>query len=144
MQQCLNGELWPYGSHVLIIPLNKSLSCSNLHVVISMQLSPCSNLHVVISMQCNGLFEHNSSSRSPTQANPYLPITIIFLHQERLTLRHRNTSKWARRALKRGVEVMDAGTKEALAEQLRMGQALRRKIEGRGEGDSDDDSDETR
>jgi U3 small nucleolar RNA-associated protein 14 len=41
---------------------------------------------------------------------------------------------------------MDAGTKEALAEQLRMGQALRRKIEGRGEaGDSDDDdSDDTR
>ena len=25
--------------------------------------------------------------------------------KERLTLRHRNTSKWARRALKRGVEV---------------------------------------
>ena len=62
-----------------------------------------------------------------------------------MTLRHRNTSKWARRALKRGVEVMDVGTKEALAEQLRMGQALRRKIEGRGdEVGSDDDSDETR
>ena len=40
---------------------------------------------------------------------------------------------------------MDVGTKEALAEQLRMGQALRRKIEGRGdEVGSDDDSDETR
>ncbi|GAX81102.1 hypothetical protein CEUSTIGMA_g8536.t1 [Chlamydomonas eustigma] len=64
--------------------------------------------------------------------------------RERLTLRHRNTSKWARRALKRGVEVMDAGTKEALAEQLRLGQSLRRKIEGKDEvnEDSDDDDDE--
>ena len=34
---------------------------------------------------------------------------------------------------------MDVGTKEALAEQLRMGQALRRKIEGRPEGGSSDD-----
>ncbi|GAX85472.1 hypothetical protein CEUSTIGMA_g12888.t1 [Chlamydomonas eustigma] len=59
--------------------------------------------------------------------------------RERLTLRHRNTSKWARRALKRGVEVMDAGTKEALAEQLRLGQSLRRKIEGKDEVNEDSD-----
>lgn len=29
--------------------------------------------------------------------------------KERLTLKHRNTSKWARRALKRGVNVTDEG-----------------------------------
>ena len=29
--------------------------------------------------------------------------------KERLTLKHKNTSQWARRALKRGVNVMDEG-----------------------------------
>ena len=37
---------------------------------------------------------------------------------------------------------MDVGTKEALAEQLRMGQALRRKIEGRPEGGDSEDEDD--
>lgn len=48
--------------------------------------------------------------------------------KERLTLKHRNSSKWARRALKRGVDVMDEGTKAAVAEQLRLGEELRRKV----------------
>jgi U3 small nucleolar RNA-associated protein 14 len=52
----------------------------------------------------------------------------------------RNTSRWARRALKRGATIIDENTKAAVAEQLRMGEALRRKIEGgRGGSDSDDD-----
>jgi U3 small nucleolar RNA-associated protein 14 len=37
---------------------------------------------------------------------------------------------------------MDAGTKEALSEQLRLGQVLRRKIEGRDHDDEDDDEDD--
>ena len=49
--------------------------------------------------------------------------------QERLTLRHKNTSRWARRALKRGMAVMDDGTKRALGEQLRISEALKRKVE---------------
>lgn len=48
--------------------------------------------------------------------------------KERLTLKHRNSSKWARRALKRGMDVMDEGTKAAVAEQLRLGEELRRKV----------------
>ncbi len=40
-------------------------------------------------------------------------------------------------------QVMDEGTKEALAEQLRLGQTLRRKIEGRAEGSSEEDSEGT-
>jgi len=48
--------------------------------------------------------------------------------QERLTLKHKNTSKWARRALRRGVNVMDATTKEAMEEQLRLGLALRQRV----------------
>lgn len=51
-----------------------------------------------------------------------------FVLQERLTLKHKNTSKWARRALKRGVNVMDATTKEAMEEQLRLGLQLRQKV----------------
>ncbi len=47
--------------------------------------------------------------------------------QERLTLKHKNTSKWARRALKRGINVMDDTTKEAMEEQLRLGMQLRQK-----------------
>lgn len=48
--------------------------------------------------------------------------------KERLTLRHRNSSRWARRALKRGMDVMDEGTKAAVAEQLRLGEELRQKV----------------
>jgi U3 small nucleolar RNA-associated protein 14 len=58
--------------------------------------------------------------------------------QERLTLKHRNSSKWARRALKRGQAAMDPSTREAIAEQLALGQQLRRRIEGK-RGDSDDE-----
>ncbi len=35
--------------------------------------------------------------------------------RERLTLKHRNSSQWARRALKRGLTVMDPGAPPALA-----------------------------
>jgi hypothetical protein len=69
----------------------------------------------------------------PTAADAPPPLLLPAARaQERLTLKHKNTSKWARRALKRGVGVMDAGTKAAIAEQLQMGEQLRRKIEGRG------------
>lgn len=48
--------------------------------------------------------------------------------QERLTLKHKNTSKWAKRALRRGINVMDETTKEAMQEQLRLGMQLRQKV----------------
>lgn len=57
--------------------------------------------------------------------------------EERLTLRHKGTSKWARRAQHRGAAVMDAGTKEALKEQLRLAEELKRKVEGARGSDSD-------
>ena len=47
-------------------------------------------------------------------------------------MKHKNTSKWARRALKRGINVMDQGTKDAIAEQLRLGQELRQKVREHG------------
>ncbi|KAK9806336.1 hypothetical protein WJX72_010623 [[Myrmecia] bisecta] len=62
--------------------------------------------------------------------------------QERLTLKHKNTSKWARRALKRGIDVMDEGTKAAVTEQLRLGEELRRKVDKADDGsESDSESD---
>jgi len=61
--------------------------------------------------------------------------------QERLTLKHRNTSRWARRALKRGATLHDPGTKAAIAEQMRLGQALKRKIEGGRGSDSEGSTD---
>ncbi|EIE89978.1 hypothetical protein RO3G_14689 [Rhizopus delemar RA 99-880] len=63
--------------------------------------------------------------------------------EERMTLKHKNTSQWAKRALARGGQ--DEGTREAIMEQLRRGEELRRKIEGSesenesGDDDNDDD-----
>ncbi|KAL3929544.1 MAG: hypothetical protein SGBAC_012162 [Bacillariaceae sp.] len=47
--------------------------------------------------------------------------------QERMTLAHKNTSKWAKRLLKRGKNV-DVETRKALSAQLKRGDDLRRKI----------------
>jgi U3 small nucleolar RNA-associated protein 14 len=64
--------------------------------------------------------------------------------QERLTLKHKNSSKWARRALKRGQGAMEPSMREALAAQLALGQQLRARVEGRRgsgseQGSGDDD-----
>uniref|UniRef100_A0A6U9R434 U3 small nucleolar RNA-associated protein 14 n=1 Tax=Picocystis salinarum TaxID=88271 RepID=A0A6U9R434_9CHLO len=57
--------------------------------------------------------------------------------EERLTLKHRNTSRWARRALKKGLHNSKPGVKEMLVEQMRIGEGLRQKILGKdGSGDS--------
>eukprot|EP00505_MAST-04D_sp_SCG-Rhode-Island_P004092 Stramenopile-MAST_4_protein_4092 len=61
--------------------------------------------------------------------------------EERMTLRHRNMSKWAKNALKRG-QVNREGTREAIEESLRLGQELKRKqqrVEHSDESSSDDD-----
>ena len=62
--------------------------------------------------------------------------------QERMLLKHKNTSRWAKRAIRKGLAHLP-GTKEAIAEQLRIGNELRRKIAGKGAagdgGDGDGD-----
>ncbi|KAI9302930.1 small-subunit processome [Cunninghamella echinulata] len=60
--------------------------------------------------------------------------------EERMTLKHKNTGKWAKRALARGQ--LDEGTREAIMEQLERGEKLKRKIQGVNSDDSDDDSDD--
>lgn len=69
--------------------------------------------------------------------------------KERLTLKHKNTSRFIRRALKRGgTAPLDQGTKDAVAEQLRLGDELRQRVhrmKGRNEqeGDSEASDDES-
>jgi U3 small nucleolar RNA-associated protein 14 len=65
--------------------------------------------------------------------------------KERLTLKHKNTSRFIRRAIKRGSQHPDEGTREAIAEQLRLGDEIRRKVhafKGESEGDSSEGSDD--
>ncbi|CAK9175337.1 unnamed protein product [Ilex paraguariensis] len=63
--------------------------------------------------------------------------------EERLTLKHKNSSKWAKRILKRGLDVQDEGTRAAVAEQLHQHALLTRKINSMKENSgSDDISDE--
>ena len=61
--------------------------------------------------------------------------------EERMSLKHKNTSQWAKRALARGQQ--DEGTREAILEQLKRGEELRKKVQGVDSGsDSDYSSDE--
>ena len=62
--------------------------------------------------------------------------------KERMTLAHKNTSKWARRVLRRGKNV-DVEERRALSLQIAKGEELRRKVMGvdEAEGGSDDDDD---
>jgi len=58
--------------------------------------------------------------------------------KERMSLKHRNTSKWAKRVLRRGKHV-DMDTRKALSEQVRIGDELKRKMEGHFSDESDDE-----
>ncbi|KAI4349673.1 hypothetical protein L6164_010233 [Bauhinia variegata] len=66
--------------------------------------------------------------------------------EERMTLRHRNQNRWARRILERGLNAQDDGTRAALAEQLQRHAALSRKMnsvkDSSSSSSSDDASDE--
>lgn len=46
--------------------------------------------------------------------------------QERMSLRHKNQSKWVKRMLQRGSS--DEETRQAIAEQLQLGNELRQKV----------------
>lgn len=59
--------------------------------------------------------------------------------KERMTLAHKNTSKWAKRILKRGKNV-DIDTRKALSAQLKRGDDLRKKMQGETNSDDDEQS----
>ncbi|KAG9457289.1 hypothetical protein H6P81_001797 [Aristolochia fimbriata] len=71
--------------------------------------------------------------------------------EERMTLKHKNSSKWAKRILKRGMDKQDEATRAAIAEQLHLNTSLTRKMRSMNDGsgsdgssdpDDDDDDDE--
>lgn len=57
-----------------------------------------------------------------------------------MTLKHKNSSKWAKRILKRGLNAQDEGTKAALTEQLHQHSLLTRKMDSVKDGSSSEDS----
>jgi U3 small nucleolar RNA-associated protein 14 len=61
--------------------------------------------------------------------------------KERMTLAHKNTSKWAKRILKRGKNV-DVDTRRALSAQLQRGDDLLQRMKTRGEEDDDEEEDD--
>ncbi|KAI9285465.1 small-subunit processome [Umbelopsis sp. AD052] len=58
---------------------------------------------------------------------------------ERMSLRHKNTGKWAQQQIKRGN--MDEGTRDAINDQIRRGEQLRRKVQGMDSDEEFNDSD---
>ncbi|KAL5857809.1 hypothetical protein ACOSQ3_005267 [Xanthoceras sorbifolium] len=65
--------------------------------------------------------------------------------EERMTLKHKNSSKWAKRILQRGLNAQDDGTRAAISEQLHQHALLTRKMNTMKDSSSSsgsDDSDE--
>ncbi|KAK7264983.1 hypothetical protein RJT34_32598 [Clitoria ternatea] len=64
--------------------------------------------------------------------------------EERMTLRHKNQNRWAKRILQRGLNSQDEGTRTAIAEQLQRHTELTRKMHSMNDSSSssDDISDE--
>ncbi|MBA0563088.1 hypothetical protein Golob_008091 [Gossypium lobatum] len=60
--------------------------------------------------------------------------------EERMILKHKNKSKWARRILERGLNAQDEGTRAAMAEQLHQHALLTRKINTVKDSSSSSDS----
>lgn len=63
--------------------------------------------------------------------------------KERMTLAHKNTSKWARRMLRRGSK-MDVEERRALSLQIAKGEELRRKMMGEDDDDDEESGSENR
>ncbi|XP_042518607.1 uncharacterized protein C57A7.06 [Macadamia integrifolia] len=67
--------------------------------------------------------------------------------EERMTLKHKNSSKWAKRILERGLNTQDEGTRAAISEQLHQHALLTRKMNSAkdnssSEGSSDENEEE--
>lgn len=60
--------------------------------------------------------------------------------EERMTLKHKNSSKWAKRVLKRGLQAQDEGTRAAISDQLQQHALLTRKMNSMKDSSSSDES----
>ena len=58
--------------------------------------------------------------------------------KERMSLAHKNTSKWAKRQIRSG-KVLDLDTRKALSAQVQRGEDLRKRVEGDVEEASEDE-----
>lgn len=67
-------------------------------------------------------------------------VGIACVTQARMTLRHKNQGKWAKRVLERGLSKQDEGTQAAIAEQLHLHNLLTRKMNSMKDNSSSDDS----
>ena len=61
---------------------------------------------------------------------------------ERMTLKHKNTGKWAKRVLKRGIQSADKGTRAAMEEQARIQRDLLRKQTGESSSSEEDEEED--
>lgn len=59
-----------------------------------------------------------------------------------MTLKHKNSSKWAKRNLMRGLAIQDEGTRAAIAEQLHTHEILTRKMKSLNSDSSSDEEDD--
>ena len=62
--------------------------------------------------------------------------------RERMTQRHKNNSKWVKRQLALHREQQTDGSRRAIAEQLRIGERLRKKVMGDRKNNGDENSDD--
>lgn len=60
-----------------------------------------------------------------------------------MTLKHKNSSRWAKRILSRGLDAQDEGTRAAIAEQLHQHASLTRKMNTLKDSSSSSSSDES-
>ncbi|KAL4196932.1 hypothetical protein AMTRI_Chr04g248760 [Amborella trichopoda] len=78
----------------------------------------------------------------PEAAKEYMMKQEFKRAEERMTLKHKNSSKWAKRILKRGLKAQDEGTRAAIAEQLHQHELLTRKMNSMKDSSSSDESSE--
>ncbi|GJW40403.1 U3 small nucleolar RNA-associated protein 14 homolog A-like protein [Tanacetum coccineum] len=82
----------------------------------------------------------NEAEMNPDDAKELAEKEEFRRAEERLTLKHKNTSKWAKRIKKRGFDIQDDGTRAAIAEQLQQHALLTRKRNSMHDDDSSDAS----
>ncbi|KNA23250.1 hypothetical protein SOVF_026630 [Spinacia oleracea] len=90
------------------------------------------------------LFRHEMKAKQirtdPEAAREYAEKQERKRAEARMTLRHKNQGKWAKRVLERGLSKQDEGTQAAIAEQLHLHNLLTRKMNSVKENSSSDDS----
>ncbi|KAF3566105.1 hypothetical protein DY000_02010879 [Brassica cretica] len=66
-------------------------------------------------------------------------VVSLVLMQERMTFKHKNRGKWAKRMVRLGLNVKHGETREAMGEQLQMNAELSRKMNSMRDGSSSDE-----